>query len=215
MSKVIEYLERFNRKERFFLLREALGDQTFRLDEGFINKLSCKIGFPVPPEAYVAMDYHLDWLQMALYLASESSPPGLIPNPNQDLVTGKQEDIDLLVAFEADEDTHLILIEAKGYTGWTNKQLCLKAKRLDRIFKDIPKSIRYHFVMMSPYRSQQIKTKKWPDWMKPDDKPLWLQLSLPKDQLKVTRCREDKASSKDGGYLRVDLVRKEHSAGES
>lgn len=86
MPNVIDHLKSFNRKERFLLLCEALGfdSQTFCLHEDFVEKLSGCIGHQVPSNAYVVMDYHLDWLQMALYLASEPFPPD--PVFNDDLV---------------------------------------------------------------------------------------------------------------------------------
>ena len=208
-TKVIDHLKSFNRKERFLLLCEALGfdDQTFRLAEGFINKLSCRIGHEIPRDAYVAMDYHLDWLQMALYLASEPSPPD--PIFNDDLVKANQEDIDLLVAFGESGTTHLVLIEAKGDTGWTNDQLGSKADRLKRIFGESRPGaglVKFHFVMMSPKESERIDVRKWPDWMRPRDKPLWMPLQFPGSLRKVTRCRNDerRTRSKDGGYLRLD-----------
>ena len=82
----------------------------------------------VPGDAYVAMDYHLDWLQMALYLADKPERQERVPN--DDLVAGTQEDADLLVAFEGESTTHLVLVEAKVETGWTNKQLKSKADGL-------------------------------------------------------------------------------------
>ena len=89
-TTVIDHLKSFNRKERFLLLCDALGfdNQTFPLAEDFINKLSGCIGHEIPHDAYAAMDYHLDWLQMALYLASDPSP--LDPILNDDLVNANQ-----------------------------------------------------------------------------------------------------------------------------
>jgi hypothetical protein len=36
--------------------------------------------------------------------------------------------VDLLVAFEVGGVFHLIMLEAKGATGWTNRQLAHKAR---------------------------------------------------------------------------------------
>ena len=130
MLNLIEHLRSFNRKERFILLTEALGRE--RLGEDFRRRLGEAIGMTIPADAYVAMDYHLDWLQMALHLAD--NPPPKEPIRNDDLVTGNQEDSDLLVAFDHELTTHIVLIEAKVETGWTNKQLNSKAERLSRIF---------------------------------------------------------------------------------
>ena len=132
MSDLIKHLRSFNRKERFILLQAALGTDTFSLDDGFRERLGEVVGATVPADAFVAMDYHLDWLQMALYLAATPSPPS--PIPSDDLFKANQEDVDLLVAFDDTATTHLVLVEAKMETGWTNSQLCSKAQRLRLIF---------------------------------------------------------------------------------
>ncbi len=205
MTTLIEHLESFNRKERFILLNEALGEKTFRLDGGFRHALGQAAGVKVPPDAFVAMDYHLDWIQMALYLAANPSPPS--PIPNSDLFKANQEDVDLLVAFDGDGTTHLILVEAKMETGWTNKQLHSKAQRLRHIFgRDGPGSdlARPHFVLTSPQESQRVNTDTWPEWMAPRGDPLWVELKRPRGLLEVTRCTGAGKVSESGLYLRVD-----------
>ena len=77
MSDLIHHLRSFNRKERFILLSDALGRDT--LGDAFRERLGEAIGVAVPDDALVAMDYHLDWLQMALYLAETPNPPDPIP----------------------------------------------------------------------------------------------------------------------------------------
>ena len=67
MSRIIKHLKSFNRKERFILLKRALGPEAFRLDCEFRKELGDEIGVPIPDCAFVAMDYHLDWLQVAMY----------------------------------------------------------------------------------------------------------------------------------------------------
>ncbi len=71
MSRLIEHLRSLDRKERFAVLHDALGfhPEAPRLDEGFREKLATCIGRPVPAYAFLAMDYHLDWIRLALYLA--------------------------------------------------------------------------------------------------------------------------------------------------
>ena len=111
MPRLIHHLKGFNRKERFILLHGALGftEQSFSLGKEFSDKLTqclSRKGNEIPRSAYVAMDYHLDWLQMALWLTEHSYPRSTIRNNN--LVRGNQEDIDLLVAF-ADVTPHFVL----------------------------------------------------------------------------------------------------------
>ena len=205
MRTLIDHLRSFNRKERFILLREALGEATFRLDEDFRRRLGGLLGVSIPADAFVAMDYHFDWLQMALYLADNPSPA--MPIPNDGLVRGNQEDTDLLVAFENGRTTHLVLVEAKVEIGWTNKQLRSKAERLASIFEqgrlgaDLATP---HFVLVSPSESAGIKTDSWPDWMTSRGKPIWMKLPRPHGLRKVTRCTAEEVRSARGHYLRID-----------
>ena len=208
MSHLLDHLRAFNRKERFYLLEEALkGDSTFRLDAGYRKRLGDKIGVPVPADAYVAMDYHLDWIQMALYLAATPKPPSPIPNRDNDLFAANQEDVDLLVAFDRGRPTHLVLVEAKLETGWTNSQLNSKAERLGRIFADGRRGVdlaRPHFVLTSPKESSDIRTDVWPKWMKCDGKPVWMELNHPPGLRQVTRCSASGKVSWNGRSLRID-----------
>ena len=221
LPDMIEYLRRFNRKERFHLLCEALGETTFRLDECFRTRLqsclndSLRGGASIPPGAFVAMDYHLDWIGMALCLAvddPERTRHDRFPLDgieNDGLVSGTQQDVDLLVAFPDGATTHLVMIEAKGDTDWSNDQLNGKAGRLDRIFSD-PRwrdSIAPHFLLMSPTRPKFLTKKGWPSWMMPNGEPLWLRLSLPEDLVKITRYDPDRDRKPDSyRYLFVEKI---------
>src|SRR5687767_8811818 len=135
MSSVIEFLKAFNRKERFFLVGHALGNPGFLLSEDFRQDLETALRVRVPQDAFVAMDYHLTWIYAAVVLGSQgfdaSSPKAI---PAQDNASGtivrNQEDVDLLAAFEDAGTTHIVILEAKGVTGWTNSQMASKARRL-------------------------------------------------------------------------------------
>ena len=206
MANLIDYLKAFNRKERFILLHEALGfeDQSFRLSGNFSQRLSDCLGMRVQRNAFVAMDYHLDWLQMALWLADNGDTEYTIPN--EGLVFANQEDIDLLVAFEDETTTQLILIEAKGDTHWLNDQLRSKCARLELIFAPGRPGTSHatpNFILMSPQKSARIDTTSWPSWMTVDGKARWLELRLPDGLLKVTRCTKAGGSDEDGTYLKI------------
>ena len=207
MSQLIGHLRSFNRKERFILLREALG--TDALGDDFRSRLGDLIGTTVPADAFVAMDYHLDWLQMALSLAGTSSPPQPIPN-NDELVVGNQEDADLIVAFEGDSTTHVVLVEAKVETGWTNGQLKSKAKRLSRIFAEGRPGahlVTPYYVLASPEPPPPgISTAEWPSWMKLRGEPLWMKLVRPPGLKKPTRCDARGETSRRGGFVRIDSL---------
>ena len=209
-SDLIALLRSFHSKERQILLSEALcreeGGEAFSLDAGFRERLRGEIGVAVPADAYVAMDYHLDWLAMALYLAATPDPPERIPNDNGELFEGNQQDIDLLVAFEAADGAHLALIEAKGVTRWDKQQLASKALRLRGIFDDGSGSslATPHFVLMSPKRPG-IEASDWPGWMKrPGGEPYWLELPLPGGLHKATRCDADGNDARVGRFVRLD-----------
>ena len=154
------------------------------------------------------MDYHLDWLQMSLYLAANPSPTQPIPNDGDDLVTATQRDVDMLVAFPGKgATTHLLLLEAKMETGWSNEQLRKKAERLDRIFavgRPGRELVEPRYVLLSPHEPKHVDTAEWPGWMKTEDRPLWMELPRPPGLRKVTRCRKDLTPSANGRYLRID-----------
>ena len=205
---LIELLKQFNRKERFHLLCHAFGcvGESFRLGDDFREALGTNIGVPVPSDALVAMDYHLDWIDLAIWLLDQSAlPTKQAPIPHECRVAGNQQDIDLLVAFEREGTTHLVLIEAKGDMAWSNSQLKSKAKRLGSIFgKEIPNAgtVQPHFVMISPTASVRIKTCKWPTWMREARER---QMALPWPYtIKPTRCNRDGNTSSCGKYVRID-----------
>ncbi len=67
------------------------------------------------------MDYHLDWIYASALLAA-ADDTGTVHSNKNGLVTGHQEDIDLVVAYEGGDGAHIVMVVAKGVTGWTNKQ---------------------------------------------------------------------------------------------
>ena len=207
---MIQILELFNRKERFFLVAEALGlrscsgEPAFSLSDCFRKQLNAKIKVEIPLEpemVFVAMDYHLDWLQAALTLAHTSQDEkskfcneGKVTFCNVwnvwnacnegKAIEGTQKGVDLLVAFKVGETPHLILVEAKAYSGWTNPQLSSKAKRLRMIFGEGGKkwpSVQPCFYAIGPKESAGLSTQCLPEWMLDEGGQLqWLSLSLPK-----------------------------------
>ena len=215
MSLVIDALRSFDRKERFAVLREALGfDPEFpRLAHRFREKLSdCidKTGtIKCPKHAFLAMDYHLDWIEMALYRAKSDETGPQSPFLNEDFpeINKNQMDVDLLVAFDRKAAgqviTHLVLIEAKAYLGWNNRQLNEKAERLRKIFGENGNGrnlVKPHFVLMTGKRSQGVCPDKWPNWMRSGNEVNWLDYDLP-SRLKITRCTEKGKPSEKGDCL--------------
>jgi len=205
MQKLIEYLKDFNSKERFFLAGQILGNPSFTIASGFREKLSDLLEIRIPADALSAIDYHIDWLYASLNLAKDDDITKVYPNKNS-VIKGQQEDVDWLIAFKIQSEYHLILVEAKGVTGWTNKQMTSKAIRFGDIFGEQGNGwpgVVPHFIMMSSSQSKGIKFEKWPQWMAPNGKIKWLELPIPKSLIHVYRCNEQGHENKDGQSWKV------------
>ncbi len=181
----LEILDLLNRKERFHLLKMATG---LKIDPTFLNKVCNEVDFE-PPEkigCFFGFDYHIDWLEAAVQLTDwlkrnsleystewvSKMVKNVAKNPFENrefgkqktrIITGTQEDIDCLVAFERrDHDIAIILIEAKGDTGWKRDQLESKLSRLNEIFK--PEWIDARFLMTSPWKPGIQVKESWEDF---------------------------------------------------
>ena len=202
---LIELLESFNRKERFFLVKHALGN--FQLSYDFRKQLGCKIGLKIPHDAFAAMDFHLDWLSAALHVNECGYDNQTFCNPQQRIVEGNQEDIDLLVAFKDGEEHHLVLVEAKGVGSWDNSQMLSKASRLGEIFGDDGECFagaKPHFSLVSPKLPKKLKTCEWPGWMSKNGvSNIWIKMEFPEGRVRVTRCDAAGNSSKAGSRFMV------------
>ena len=125
MATLAETLERFNRKERHWLIRDAVGAVASKLDGSFLQRVEQVVrlrdpGFQIDPAAWWAIDYHLDWLVAALHTLEHGERSARKPQPNERrLVRGSQQDIDLVIA----SGRSLVLVEAKGVGSWLNEGL--------------------------------------------------------------------------------------------
>ena len=205
MPNLVEHLRSFNRKERFFLVGMALGTPTFGLSDDFRQRINAALGLEVPPDAFVAMDYHLDWIYASLYLWRHGGNPG--PHSNLDkLVRAHQEDIDLIVAYSDGNTSHVVLLEDKGVTGFTNAQMASKAAHFKAIFGEDggawPGAIP-HFVLVSPKRPAKLETESWPTWMRPDGQTAWIELTIGQGLKRVTRCTADGTVTSTGQHWKV------------
>jgi hypothetical protein len=153
------------------------------------------------------MDYHLDWLHSSLFLALPEDDNAGVHLNTETVASGNQEDIDLLIAFEAEDITHLMLVEAKRETGWTNKQTLSKAERLRRIFGK--RGVRYprvqpYFALTSPKPpTKRLKSGLWPDWMTRDSQPIWFELNLPTGRRRVARCDSEGRQTAEGDFFQA------------
>ena len=189
----------FNRKERYHLVRAACeGD--FRLNQEFYDALVCEGSQKAQRKsAWVAMDYHLDWISAVLFLLksdqkflAEFLDAGNSENTLRDIVfanqligspleseglalEGNQQDVDLLVLMQEDSGSvfHLFMVEAKFDSGWDNKQLKIKGKRISQIFPEdsvaLPGGGRLHFhwrfAGLKGKSSTKANLESFPDWV--------------------------------------------------
>ena len=210
MSSIIENLRLFNSKERYFLVDYAL-EGGFKLSGKFckdVNK-GLKLDMPESP-LFAAMDYHLDWILASLKLAKE--PDSLIfPNSSKG-IEATQEDIDLIIAFDKGEETHIVLLEVKGVTGWTNKQLDSKAVRFAKIFGEDGKlwaGVVPHFAIVSPRKPTGLVIKEWPAWMKFEGEFAWIELPGTGGHFRVHRCNKAGKQSIEGDHWTIIERRKQ------
>lgn len=208
MRKLIDNLRSFNSKERFFLVGHILGNTDFAPSQAFKESIENSLGLKIPGESFAAMDYHLDWLYASLCLTFSDGGESEIFANTDHIIKAQQEDIDFIIAFVEEDSCHIILLEAKGVTGWTNKQMNSKAIRFEEIFGfDGEKwpNVKPYFMLLSPQRPKQLDVSKWPSWMVVGEQLPWIELSVPKGLRKVTRCDSEGQKNKNGQFWRMNF----------
>ncbi|MDX7826465.1 hypothetical protein SJR89_05050 [Aeromonas caviae] len=214
-NKLIENLKSFNRKERFYLVGQMLGNPEFRMDDKQLDKISELIGIKIPREYFAAMDYHLDWIYASLFLTQNDADKAFERNFIEKdgikidyQISGTQEDVDFLLAFVDHEyTTHIVMIEAKGDSYFSNAQLNSKNKRFKAIFgdEDTWQNVRSHFLLCSPKEPQNVSIEDPVYFMAPQESQLiWFPLVMDTGKIKVTRCEENEKPSNDGEHWKVE-----------
>lgn len=220
MGTVVQTLKSFNKKERFLLVADALGfplsdiagNRDLRLCDDFRSRLNEAFGICPPSDAFVAIDYHLDWISKSLVFLTGKSTGGIYQGTRKE-GSGTIMDVNLLVAFEEGRHTHLMLVDAKAATDvdteQAQEQVREKVKRLLHIFGENGKKylgVRPHFGLTSPSRPTTwwATSREWPSWMAKAMHPIWFPLNMPRDKRKLTRCNSDYKPNKDGDYFCVD-----------
>jgi len=204
-TDLISLLKSFNRKERFFLIGQALGNKDFKISEEFKDIISKKINLEIPEDAFAAMDYHLDWIYASLYCAEKGTTEFITDNPLG--LNANQEDIDFLIAFKKDEIYHLVMIEAKAESGWTNKQLGSKAHKLKAIFgynSNLWKNVKPYLLITSPRKAVHLQVDALPIYLQRSMDDIWFQLNIPEHLIKITRCDETGKPSIIGSKWKVE-----------
>jgi len=203
MSQIIGWLQQFNSKERFFLVGQILGNPKFIPSSKFRETLGNALQLQIPETVFSAMDFHLDWLYAALEITKSSEK---IHRNDDKMIKAQQEDIDFIIAYDFANTCHIILIEAKGVTGWTNKQMSSKTDRLRDFFGDEGNKrsgVQPHFVLMSPSKPEKLDVKNWPRWMKNDNEAVWIKLDISNDLQSIARCDANGKEDRAGEYWRV------------
>ena len=226
-ASLSESLERFNRKERNLLVRDILGQESEKLpplSKAFCTRITAALGIEVSESAWWAADYHISWLAGALAIyVKKSVKCCLFPNPfwtpvlddanaeqpkRRQLVEGNQEDIDLVIAM----DQNLILIEAKAYGSFTERQIKSKLERLNMLHRFLEESlkpetdqrIQSHFMLQGPSDPKHLKFE-WPRWACNTREKCWLDLKIGESDfvLEVTRCNSNGRSTAKGDSWKV------------
>ncbi len=200
MPTLAETLRRFDRKERNWLIRDALGDP--HLSEQFRERLQRTltvrgVDLTIPADAWWAIDFHWNWLFGAL---AELEKPRCI-HENDGAIQPNQEDVDLIVAF----DNTVILVEAKATGAWGTEQIKSKLARLGRLRTAASRlhdshGVRLFFLLTSPVKSERLEIDEL--WAAHGVSFTWMQLQAPEggNLLHVTRCDKDGDPDKDGRY---------------
>ncbi|WP_421189019.1 hypothetical protein [Aeromonas enteropelogenes] len=213
-NELIKNLKSFNRKERFYLVGQMLGNPEFRMDDKQLDEISALIGIKIPTEYFAAMDYHLDWIYASLFLTKNDAGKAFKRNRIENngikidyQISGTQEDVDFLLAFVDHENTtHIVMIEAKGDSYFSNAQLNSKNKRFKAIFgnEDTWPNVRPHFLLCSPKEPQKINIEEPAYFIFKNSKLPWLELDMGNGKNKITRCNENKKPSNNGEHWKVE-----------
>lgn len=198
----IDLLERFDRKERGWLIRECTGGRG-ALAGQFCSALAHAFSVPMPDAAaWWTIDYHLDWLAGVANWSGSAS--GEVHSGGG--VTCSIEDVDLVVAVP----NHLFLIEAKAAGSWSNAQLASKLARLDKIcpsgtlrVRSTAEEIHVHFGILSIRPAARVDTSRWPGWTLNGDAPF---IVIPEAPSSWSKLAVQRASSKGGGKLQWRIV---------
>lgn len=203
-------LEVFNRKERYWLIRNCCGngtDLSLPLSDAIIEKLTKKFTELLNADlknAWWAMDYHIDWLIAALTRYNgQNEEKKTIQNINYKIF-GTQEDFDFIICTE----NTLIFIEAKLSSVWDRKQLDSKIKRLNGM-KELFKSTKQYFVLLSPGFQNIESTKDYVTNELTSMRTGYICLETPPQTtdgsrfLKVIRCDENRTADKDGAFWKT------------
>ena len=213
-SGIDTHLRAFNRKERYWLLRNAIGSKFELLDREFLNSIEKSLSetgksVEIPDDAWFAVDYHFDWIYGAIVRYSQSVATSIETRSprsrrrvagaeNQYDILGSQEDVDLLIAF----GRTIVMVEAKFEGGWAGSQISRKQTRFEDV--DIFQRellgesgsdlLQIHFMLTSRDNKKRPTNSALP----------WVPLKCGEGPFsRVQRCNVGNESSEDGLYWRI------------
>lgn len=197
----MDCLRAFNRKERYWVIKTALGD-SLPLSGEFRHRLSSKLPISIPPDAWWAVDYHIDWLVGAIALYSHSG--GDLPSETNDarIVRANQEDFDFIVAF----DRTIILIEAKYEGAWSTPQIESKCERLAQIVgwaDGRAHDLELYFGLMSPKEYRDRTGLALPSKVNKGEPPFWIKLERPSNGFHLVQRHDGRMPSAAGTMWKV------------
>lgn len=217
-------LEAFNRKERYFLLggaalglsEDEISGPSMTLASGFRDAIGSVTGWEVPAHAWVGMDYHLGWLHAALrWVEGDTWPHKHPPLPENtsdagvSLVSGNQEDSDLIIGWSTPQGDRVVLVEAKAYGAWTKKQLESKLTRVHGILEartGSPPPCDIQFVLASP-KPPTLTAGDFPEfefaWHPNGTALAWVPLPVPGARLGTTRTDDAGRSTAQGKHWAI------------
>jgi hypothetical protein len=177
---VLNNLEILNSKERFYLFIHAIGTPRLNLSKGFIDSIQQLIKKTIPNDYFSAIDYHLNWLYAATHI--DVLKDKYEHDNTKGIIRKNIEDIDLIIAFKENNNTIIIMIEAKATGSWTNAQIQSKLKRLDEIFDSETRKFTIPFlILMSPHPPQNLKSDNAANWTNAEGKFNWIELQIPQN----------------------------------
>jgi hypothetical protein len=207
-GRLVAALRAFDRKERPYVVQTCLGLGSKKLDATFLTNVTgaLKLNSPLGPESWWTTDHHFDWMAGALALyyepdletakrtfVNEHYVPAFKTEKaarehaswaNLRLITGSQEDADLLIV----DGTRIVILEAKRYGAWRPGQVKRKYHRTEHLRHFANKladergkpRIDIHLIFSSPRPKgadgmPQALRNIWKD-LEPCDGPPWIPL---------------------------------------
>ncbi len=111
MVSLVDCLKAFNRKERYWLLKDAHGESFDKLDKIFITKLNDTLNIDIPDNAWWALDYHFDWISAAVWCFINGNNPHAENLDSQDPSDSAARKLNPVVTFSKHKESKNYIFE--------------------------------------------------------------------------------------------------------